>query len=85
MPWLNIEMKESLILLSRLIKLGTLRNLLQQILLQQQIFQCVPVFNMSHATFNFQKLHATVFWFRALLYFLQLVAADLFSPANQIA
>ena len=34
---------------------------------------------------NFQKLLATVFWFRALLYFLQLVAADLSSSSNQIA
>ena len=33
----------------------------------------------SHVSCNFQMLHATVFRFRALLYFLQLVAADLSS------
>ena len=35
--------------------------------------------SLQHVSCNFQKLHATVSRFRALLYFLQLVAADLSS------
>ena len=43
--------------------------------------------SLQHVSCNFQKLHATVSRFRTLLYFLQLVAADLssFSSSFQIS